>query len=133
MYRDRHNTSNCCTIIEYHTDGTLHSRGNVQGLTHIKNNFNFVQGHSDKATLWIIELLTSQLKTRKKECYIGQYPARNMHLNFNLIPLFIADNIIKNKNGVRACSPLVFTCICMQLGWAWCDKVETISLNPKLK
>ena len=54
----------CCTIIEYHTDGTLHSTGNVQGQTHIKINFNFVQGHSDKATLWIIELLTSQLKIR---------------------------------------------------------------------
>ena len=57
----------CCTIIEYHTDGTLHSTGNVQGQTHIKINFNFVQGHSDtqtdKATLWIIELLTSQLKS----------------------------------------------------------------------
>ena len=37
----------CCTIIEYHTDGTLHSTGNVQGQTHIKINFNFVQGHSD--------------------------------------------------------------------------------------
>ena len=41
----------CCTIIEYHTDGTLHSTGNVQGQTHIKNNFNFVQGHSDTQTL----------------------------------------------------------------------------------
>ena len=67
----------CCTIIEYHTDGTLHSTGNVQGQTHIKNNFNFVQGHSDthsdtqtdKATLQIIELLTSQLKTRLREAY----------------------------------------------------------------
>ena len=59
----------CCTIIEYHTDGTLHSTGNVQGQTHIKNNFNFVQGqkdrHSDKATLQIIELLTSQLKMQR--------------------------------------------------------------------
>ena len=56
--------------IEYHTDGTLHSTRNVQGQTPIKVIFNFVQGHSDthslthsdKATLWIIELLTSQLK-----------------------------------------------------------------------
>ena len=32
--------------IEYHTDRTLHSTGNVQGQTHIKINFNFVQGHS---------------------------------------------------------------------------------------
>ena len=59
----------CCTIIEYHTDGTLHSTGNVQGQTNIKNNFNFVQGqkdrHSDKATLQIIELLTSQLKMQR--------------------------------------------------------------------
>ena len=60
----------CCTLIKYHTDRKLHSTGNVQGQTHIKINFNFVQGHSDthslthsdKATLWIIELLTSQLK-----------------------------------------------------------------------
>ena len=43
---------------------------NVQGQTNIKDNFNFVQSmtdtHSDKATLWIIELLTSQLKTMTK-------------------------------------------------------------------
>ena len=39
---------------------------NVQGQTNIKDNFNFVQSmtdtHSDKVTLWIIELLTTQLK-----------------------------------------------------------------------
>ena len=34
-------------------------------------NFIFVQGHSDKATLWIIELLTSQLKISLK-CQVIQ-------------------------------------------------------------
>ena len=38
----------CCTLIKYHTDRKLHSTGNVQGQTHIKINFNFVQGHSDR-------------------------------------------------------------------------------------
>ena len=53
---------------------TLYSTRNVQGQTHIKVNFNFVQGHSDnhsdthsdKATLCIIELLTSQLKVLER-------------------------------------------------------------------
>ena len=60
-----------CTTIEYHTDGTSYLIRNVQGQTHIKNNFNFVQWqtltHSDKATWWIIELLTSQLKTLNRK------------------------------------------------------------------
>ena len=64
-YRDRHYTLICATI-EYHTDRRLHVIRNVQGQTYIKVNFNFVQGqtdgHLDKTTLWIIELLTSQLK-----------------------------------------------------------------------
>ena len=76
MYRDRQ---------EYHTDRTLHmmectgtyitGERNVQGTditskSQLKlaytGSFNFGKGHSlthsDKATLWIIELLTSQLK-----------------------------------------------------------------------
>ena len=32
-----------CTTIGYHTDRTLHVMRNVQGQTHIKDNFNFVQ------------------------------------------------------------------------------------------
>ena len=61
-----------CTTIVYHTDRTFYMRRNVQGQTHIKNNFNFVNDrhsltHSDKATLWIIELLTSQLKKKAND------------------------------------------------------------------
>ena len=32
-----------CTTIGYHTDRTFHVMRNVQGQTHIKDNFNFVQ------------------------------------------------------------------------------------------
>ena len=41
MYRDRHYTS-MCTTIEYHTERTFYVRRKVQGQTHIKDNFNFV-------------------------------------------------------------------------------------------
>ena len=54
----------CCTIIEYHTDGTLHSTGNVQGQTQRLISTLFKDTHSDKATSWIIELLISQLKMK---------------------------------------------------------------------
>ena len=52
------------TINGMYRGQTLQLRGMY---IYLKVNFNFVQGHSDtqtdKATLWIIELLTSQLKT----------------------------------------------------------------------
>ena len=39
------------------------------------------------------------------------------------IALFISWDIIKERNGVNL--PSLFTCICMQLRWGGCDKVET--------
>ena len=59
-----HQINLSCTIMEYHTDGTLHSTGNVQGQTQRLISTLFKDTHSDKATLWIIELLTLQLKRK---------------------------------------------------------------------
>ena len=70
---------------------------NVQGQTHIKDNFNFVQGqkdrHSDKATLQIIELLTSQLKKKVAGCF-------SLSLSLSLI-LLMTPSIPHTAHTVR--------------------------------